>query len=124
MEKAITSAGLRHLKPLKNLRSLTLESCKVTANDIKRLQSRDLPNLPQIALSSSSSLNHSPSISQPSTPPTLTAITLLNPRAKIRPPLKPSFMHNWQRMRTQNWSPTLEKSQTKYDPISSVSQSQ
>ncbi|KAK9207640.1 hypothetical protein WN943_017930 [Citrus x changshan-huyou] len=42
----ITSAGLRHLKPLKNLRSLTLESCKVTANDIKRLQSRDLPNLP------------------------------------------------------------------------------
>ncbi|KAK9201385.1 hypothetical protein WN944_016587 [Citrus x changshan-huyou] len=41
----ITSAGLRHLKPLKNLRSLTLESCKVTANDIKRLQSRDLPNL-------------------------------------------------------------------------------
>ena len=35
----------QHLKTLKNLRSLTLESCKVTANDIRRLQSTDLPNL-------------------------------------------------------------------------------
>ncbi|MBA0779462.1 hypothetical protein Gotri_003712 [Gossypium trilobum] len=41
----VTSAGLRHLKPLKNLRSLTLEACKVTANDIRRLQSAGLPNL-------------------------------------------------------------------------------
>uniref|UniRef100_A0A2N9H512 Uncharacterized protein n=1 Tax=Fagus sylvatica TaxID=28930 RepID=A0A2N9H512_FAGSY len=41
----ITSAGLRHLKTLKNLKSLTLEGCKVMANDIKRLQSTDLPNL-------------------------------------------------------------------------------
>ncbi|KAL0010776.1 hypothetical protein SO802_005884 [Lithocarpus litseifolius] len=41
----ITSVGLRHLKTLKNMKSLTLEGCKVTANDIKRLQSTDLPNL-------------------------------------------------------------------------------
>ncbi|KAH7547434.1 hypothetical protein FEM48_Zijuj01G0309600 [Ziziphus jujuba var. spinosa] len=41
----ITSGGLRHLKTLKNLKSLTLASCKVTANDIKKLQSNDLPNL-------------------------------------------------------------------------------
>ena len=41
----ITSGGLRHLKTLKNLKSLTLESCKVTANDIKKLQLNDLPNL-------------------------------------------------------------------------------
>ncbi|CAL5375596.1 unnamed protein product [Camellia sinensis] len=41
----ITSAGLKHLRPLKNLKSLTLESCKVTVNDIKRLQTIDLPNL-------------------------------------------------------------------------------
>lgn len=41
----ITNEGLRHLKPLKNLRTLTLESCKVTASGIKKLQSTDLPNL-------------------------------------------------------------------------------
>ncbi|RRT78414.1 hypothetical protein B296_00021123 [Ensete ventricosum] len=41
----ITNAGLQHLKPLKNLRSLTLESCKVTATEIKKLQLAALPNL-------------------------------------------------------------------------------
>lgn len=41
----VTGAGLKHLKSLKNLKSLTLESCKVTANEIKKLQSTDLPNL-------------------------------------------------------------------------------
>ncbi|KAK6944433.1 Prolamin-like domain [Dillenia turbinata] len=34
---SITSDGLQSLKPLKNLRSLSLESCKVTASDIKHL---------------------------------------------------------------------------------------
>ena len=41
----ITSAGLRHLKTLKNLKQLTLEACRVSASDIKKLQSTDLPNL-------------------------------------------------------------------------------
>ncbi|KAJ6857463.1 hypothetical protein NC651_038999 [Populus alba x Populus x berolinensis] len=29
--------GLRYLKPLKNLRSVSLESCKVTASEIQKL---------------------------------------------------------------------------------------
>ncbi|XP_062078218.1 uncharacterized protein LOC133782829 isoform X4 [Humulus lupulus] len=41
----VTNAGLQYLKPLKNLRSLTLESCKVTASEIKILQCVALPNL-------------------------------------------------------------------------------
>uniref|UniRef100_A0A2C9UL19 Uncharacterized protein n=1 Tax=Manihot esculenta TaxID=3983 RepID=A0A2C9UL19_MANES len=41
----ITNEGLQYLKPLKNLRSLSLESCKVTASEIKKLQSTALPNL-------------------------------------------------------------------------------
>ncbi|KAL9339625.1 hypothetical protein Peur_068640 [Populus x canadensis] len=41
----ITIDGLRYLKPLKNLRSVSLESCKVTASGIKKLQSTELPNL-------------------------------------------------------------------------------
>lgn len=41
----ITNEGLRYLKPLKNLRTLTLESCKVTAAEIKKIHSADLPNL-------------------------------------------------------------------------------
>lgn len=41
----VTNAGLQHLKPLKNLRSLSLESCKVTATEIKKLQLAALPNL-------------------------------------------------------------------------------
>lgn len=41
----ITNDGLQHLKPLKNLRSLTLESCKVTAPEIRKLQTSALPNL-------------------------------------------------------------------------------
>ncbi|WRX33072.1 Leucine-rich repeat - like 10 [Theobroma cacao] len=41
----ITNDGLPYLKPLKNLRSLSLESCKVTASEIKKLQSTALPNL-------------------------------------------------------------------------------
>lgn len=41
----ITNAGLVHLKPLKNLRSLSLESCKVTATELKKIQLAALPNL-------------------------------------------------------------------------------
>lgn len=41
----ITSGGLEHLKTFKNLKSLTLESCKVTSRDIKKLQFNHLPNL-------------------------------------------------------------------------------
>lgn len=41
----ITNAGLQYLMPLKNLRSLSLESCRVTAAEIKKLQSTALPNL-------------------------------------------------------------------------------
>ncbi|KAH7574334.1 hypothetical protein JRO89_XS03G0283700 [Xanthoceras sorbifolium] len=41
----ITNEGLHYLKPLKRLCSLTLESCKVTASEIKKLQSTALPNL-------------------------------------------------------------------------------
>ena len=41
----ITNEGLQHLKNLKNLRTLSLESCKVTASEIKKLQSTELPNL-------------------------------------------------------------------------------
>lgn len=44
----ITNEGLRYLKPLKNLRALTLESCKVTASEIKKLQSTELPNLASV----------------------------------------------------------------------------
>lgn len=40
-----TSSGLQHLKPLKRLETLSFESTKVTANDIKRLQVSDLPSL-------------------------------------------------------------------------------
>lgn len=41
----VTRAGLLHLKPLKNLRTLVLESCEVTADDMRRLQSTSLPEL-------------------------------------------------------------------------------
>ncbi|KAF9679729.1 hypothetical protein SADUNF_Sadunf06G0044700 [Salix dunnii] len=41
----ITNEGLRHLKPLKNLRELHLDFCKVTASEIKKLQATELPNL-------------------------------------------------------------------------------
>ncbi|CAN1289992.1 F-box/LRR-repeat protein 14 [Linum perenne] len=41
----ISNKGLQHLKPLKNLRSLTLESCKVTAAEIRKLQLTELPGL-------------------------------------------------------------------------------
>jgi hypothetical protein len=41
----VTNEGLRYLKPLKNLRTLSLESCKVNAAEIKKLHSTDLPNL-------------------------------------------------------------------------------
>ena len=41
----ITSAGLQNLKTLKNLKQLTLEACRVSASDIKKLQMTDLPNL-------------------------------------------------------------------------------
>ncbi|KAF5793152.1 putative leucine-rich repeat domain superfamily [Helianthus annuus] len=44
-DSRVTSAGLQHLKPLKKLKSLSLESTEVTANDIKSLQENDLPNL-------------------------------------------------------------------------------
>ncbi|PWA49145.1 leucine-rich repeat family protein [Artemisia annua] len=38
----VTSSGLQHLKPLKKLKSLSLESTKVIANDLKRLQSLNM----------------------------------------------------------------------------------
>lgn len=41
----VSNSGLHHLKPLKNLRSLTLESCKVTATELKKIQLAALPNL-------------------------------------------------------------------------------
>jgi hypothetical protein len=41
----VSNAGLHHLKPLQNLRSLFLESCKVTACEIKKIQLAALPNL-------------------------------------------------------------------------------
>jgi Leucine-rich repeat (LRR) protein len=41
----VSNAGLHHLKPLQSLRSLYLESCKVTACEIKKLQLAALPNL-------------------------------------------------------------------------------
>lgn len=41
----VSNSGLHHLKPLQNLRSLSLESCKVTAIEIKKLQLAALPNL-------------------------------------------------------------------------------
>ena len=41
----VTNEGLQYLKPLKNLRSLTLESCRVTTSEIKNLQLVALPNL-------------------------------------------------------------------------------
>jgi hypothetical protein len=41
----VSNSGLHHLKPLQNLRSLTLESCRVTAPEIKKLQLDALPNL-------------------------------------------------------------------------------
>lgn len=41
----VTNEGLQYLKPLKNLRSLSLEYCKVDAVEIKKLQLKALPNL-------------------------------------------------------------------------------
>lgn len=43
----LIKSGFQHLKPLKKLESgkTSFESTKVTANDIKRLQVFDLPNL-------------------------------------------------------------------------------
>ncbi|KAI5014368.1 hypothetical protein ZWY2020_055758 [Hordeum vulgare] len=41
----VSNAGLHHLRPLQNLRSLSLDSCKVTACEVKKLQLAALPNL-------------------------------------------------------------------------------
>lgn len=41
----ITNEGLLYLKSLKSLRSLCMESCQVTASEIKKLKSTFLPNL-------------------------------------------------------------------------------
>nr|CAB3485044.1 unnamed protein product [Digitaria exilis] len=41
----VSNSGLHHLKPLQNLRSLFLESSRVTATEIKKLQLDALPNL-------------------------------------------------------------------------------
>eukprot|EP00252_Welwitschia_mirabilis_P007649 TRINITY_DN1924_c0_g1_i6.p1 TRINITY_DN1924_c0_g1~~TRINITY_DN1924_c0_g1_i6.p1 ORF type:complete len:113 (-),score=7.71 TRINITY_DN1924_c0_g1_i6:431-769(-) len=41
----ITNAGLLHLRPLKNLTSLTLIGCKVSKSEINKLRATHLPNL-------------------------------------------------------------------------------
>lgn len=44
----ITDAGLGHLRPLKLLRSLHLDACRVTVPEMKKLQLSALPNLVSI----------------------------------------------------------------------------
>lgn len=41
----VSNSGLHHLKPLQNLRSLSLESCRVTASEMDKLRLVALPNL-------------------------------------------------------------------------------
>ena len=41
----VSNSGLHHLTLLQNLRSLTLESCRVTPAEIKKLRLAALPNL-------------------------------------------------------------------------------
>ncbi|MQM03898.1 hypothetical protein Taro_036692 [Colocasia esculenta] len=44
----ITNAGLQNLKPLKNLRSLHLDCCRVTGSEMKKLHLAALQNLQRI----------------------------------------------------------------------------
>jgi hypothetical protein len=46
----VTNAGLQHLRPLKNLTSLSLQACKVTWPEIRKLQATTLPNLAGVRL--------------------------------------------------------------------------
>ena len=41
----VSNAGLKHLNDLQNLRSLSLDSTRVTANEMRKLRATMLPNL-------------------------------------------------------------------------------
>jgi hypothetical protein len=46
----VTNAGLQHLRPLKNLTFLSLQACKVTWPEIRKVQATTLLNLAGVRL--------------------------------------------------------------------------